>query len=150
MSTLAGNSLSAPRATSAIRWGRVSLVGLATVLAANIATVIVFFIGDAIVGYDPEFLVLDGPGPTITFTVFFSILAVLVYALVLRFSRNPVRHYTIIAAVALVLSIVPDLTYIPTVEGSSNGQVAVLVIMHIVAAAVIVAMLTRLAGPSKH
>jgi NADH:ubiquinone oxidoreductase subunit K len=76
-----------------------------------------------------------------------AIAAVLVYAGVLRLSRNPARVYTIIAAVALVVSLIPDITYIPTVEGSSNGQTAVLMVMHVVAAAVIVPMLTMLAGP---
>ena len=53
----------------------------------------------------------------------------------------------IIATVVLIVSIVPDLTYIPTVPGATGGQTAILILMHVVAAAVIVGMLTRLSRP---
>jgi hypothetical protein len=49
--------------------------------------------------------------------------------------------------VVLILSWIPDLTYIPTVPGSSPAQTAVLMVMHVVAAVVIVTMLTNLARP---
>jgi hypothetical protein len=140
-------SLSASRASCSISWGRVALVGLAAVIAATLANTIVYIVGDAIIGYDADFVVLSTIGGTYFFTIMLAIAAVLVYAGVLRLSRNPARVYTIIAAVALVVSLIPDITYIPTVEGSSNGQTAVLMVMHVVAAAVIVAMLTMLAGP---
>jgi hypothetical protein len=49
--------------------------------------------------------------------------------------------------VVLVLSVIPDFTYIPTVPGATAGQTAILVVMHVVAAGVIVGMLTTLARP---
>ena len=42
-----------------------------------------------------------------------------------------------------MVTLIPDFTYIPTVDGASNPQTAVLVAMHVIAAAVIVGMLTR-------
>ena len=48
-----------------------------------------------------------------------------------------------------VVTLVPDFTYIPGVDGASNGQTAVLVLMHVVAASVIVGMLTRLVRPAE-
>ena len=51
---------------------------------------------------------------------------------------------TNIAVMVLVLSLIPDLTYIPSVPGASAGQTAILMLMHIVAAVVIVSMLTTL------
>jgi hypothetical protein len=48
----------------------------------------------------------------------------------------------VISAIVFVVTVIPDLTYIPTVPGSSNVQTAVLILMHVIAAAVIVRMLT--------
>jgi hypothetical protein len=137
----------APRSTRAASWGRFALIGLATVVAAVLANVAVYFLGDALIGYDPDFLILQTVEPTISMTAMLAVVAVGLYAALLRFTRRPARIFAIVSAVLLVLSIVPDFTYIPTVEGSTNGQVAVLVLQHIVAAAVIVWMLTALARP---
>jgi hypothetical protein len=133
---------SAPVESRAIDWGRYALVGLGTVVAAVLANVLVYFVGSAVVGYDPQFIVLANVSATILFTVVPAIAAVLLYAVLLRFTANPVRIFTSIAAVVLVLSLIPDLTYIPTVPGATTGQTVILVLMHIVAAVVIVGMLT--------
>jgi hypothetical protein len=136
---------STPESSSAINWGRYALVGLATIVAAVAANVLVYVIGRAVIPVDPRFIVLTTVQPTIIFTIVPAIVAVLLYALLLRLTTNPERIFTWIAAVVLVLSIVPDLTYIPTVPGATAGQTALLVVMHVVAAVVIVAMLTGLA-----
>lgn len=135
---------SAQEERRAIDWGRYALVGLATVVAAVLANVIVYVIGSMIVTYNPQFVVLANPSGTILFTVVPAIVAVLLYAMLLRFTANPARIFTIIAAVVLILSWIPDLTYIPTVPGSSAEQTVVLMIMHLVAATVIVRTLTTL------
>lgn len=136
----------APGATRSVDWERYALVAIATVIAALAANLVVYAIGSLVVGYDPGFVVLATPGGTIIFTVVPAIVAVLVYAILLRTTSNSARTFTIVAAVVLILSWIPDLTYIPTVPGSSAGQTAVLMIMHAVAALVIVGMLTRFAG----
>jgi hypothetical protein len=48
-----------------------------------------------------------------------------------------------ISVVVFIVTLIPDFTYIPTVPGATNEQTAILVMMHVVAAAVIVPMLTR-------
>src|SRR5215203_6338763 len=128
---------STPGAARSVNWGRFALVGVATVIAAVLANVIVYFIGSAVVGYDPEFIVLSNASATILFTVVPAIAAVLLYAVLLRFTQNPARTFTIIAAVVLVVSLIPDVFYIPTVPGATGGQTAILSLMHVVAAAVI-------------
>ncbi len=140
-------SSSAPGEPRAVDWGRFALVGLGTVVVSVIANVLVYFIGSAVVAYDPRFIVLSNVQPAILFTVVPAIVAVLLYALLLRFSREPARIFTIVAAVVLVVSLIPDLLYIPTVPGATAGQTAVLMVMHLVAAGVIVWMLTTLARP---
>ncbi|MDF3015727.1 MAG: hypothetical protein K0R44_952 [Thermomicrobiales bacterium] len=66
------------------------------------------------------------------------------YAALIRFTSNPARIFTNIAIVVLILSLIPDLTYIPSVPGATTGQTAILMLMHVVAAVVIVSMLTTL------
>ena len=135
---------SEPEASRSLSWGRYALIGLATVVAAVLANVLVYFIGSAVVGYDPQFIVLANVSATILFTVVPAIVAVLLYAVLMRFTSNPARIFTNIAVVVLILSLIPDLTYIPSVPGASSGQTAILMLMHVVAAVVIVWMLTTL------
>src|SRR5215217_9136127 len=146
MSSIALTSSSVPMALSPVSRGRFALVGLGTVAAAVIANLLVYALGSAVVGYDPEFIVLANPSGTILFTVVPAIVAVLLYAVLMRFTSNPARIFTNIAIVVLILSLIPDLIYIPTVPGASTGQTAILMLMHVVAASVIVWTLTRLTG----
>jgi hypothetical protein len=122
--------------------------GLATVVAATAATTLVYAIGSALVAYDPRFLPLADVSGEIVFTLPAAIGAVLLYAALLRFARHPARTFAIISAVVFVVTAIPDFTYIPSVPGATAGQTAVLVVMHIVAAGVIVGMLTSF-GRSK-
>jgi len=134
----------APRATGR---GRYALIALGTIIAAILANVVVYYLGSLVVAYDPGFVVLANPSGTVIFTVFPAIVAVLLYAALLRFAKRPARTFSIIAAIVLIVSIVPDFTYIPTVPGATNGQTAILVLMHIVAATVIVGLLTTRTRP---
>jgi hypothetical protein len=145
MSSIALSSSSsspAPVAPRAVSWGRFALVGLGTVIAAVLANLLVYLIGSVVVGYDPQFVVLANASGTILFTVVPAIVAVLLYAALIRFTSNPARIFTNIAIVVLILSLIPDLTYIPSVPGATTGQTAILMVMHVVAAAVIVSILT--------
>jgi hypothetical protein len=127
--------------------GHVARVGLATTVAAVAANTLVYFIGSALVAYDARFLPLANVSGEIVFTLPAAIGAVLLYAALLRSARNPARTFAIIAAVVFVVATIPDFTYIPSVPGVTGGQTAILVLMHITAAAVIVRMLTTLARP---
>jgi hypothetical protein len=147
MSSFAFSSSNATPASSTERSHAFAKLGLATVVAAVLANVLVYFIGDALIGYDPDFIVLGNVSGAVIFTVVPAIVAVLLYGALLRYVANPARIFTIVSAVILALSVIPDLTYIPTVEGASNAQTAVLIFMHTVAAGVIVGMLTSFARP---
>jgi Family of unknown function (DUF6069) len=130
--------------------GRFALVGLATIAAAVLANVLVYAVGSVVVAYDPQFVVLANVVGTVLFTLVPAVVAVLLYAVLLRFAGNPARIFTNIAAVVLVLSLIPDITYIPTVPGASTGQTAILMLMHVAAAVVIVGLLTNLTrSPSR-
>jgi tryptophan-rich sensory protein len=146
MSSIA-TSASVPAESRARNRGRFALVGLGTIVAAVLANVLVYLIGSAVVGYDPRFLPLANVSGAILFTLVPAIVAVLLYAALLRFARHPARVFTVIAAVVFVVTLIPDFTYIPTVPGATGGQTAVLVLMHVVAAGVIVGLLTTRARP---
>lgn len=140
--------MSSPVRTSrATGWGRVARVGLATVAASVAATTLVYFLGGALVSYDPRFLPLANVSGAIVFTLPAAIVAALIYAALLRFARRPARTFTIISAIVFVVTLVPDFTYIPSVPGVTVAQTAILVLMHFVAAVVIVRMLTTLPRP---
>jgi len=123
-------------------WGGYALRGLGTVVAAVLANTLFYFVGGAVVAYDPDFIILSNPSGAMIFTVVPAIVAVLLYAALLRFSRHAAGIFTVIAAIVFVLTLIPDFTYIPTVPGSSVGQTAILVLMHVIAASVIVRLLT--------
>lgn len=130
-----------------IAWGGFARIGLATVVAAVLANTLFYYIGGLFVTYNPDFVVLANPSGTIIFTLASAIVAVPLYGALLRYTDNPVRNFNIIAAVVLVVSIVPDYTIILDEAGASTGQATILALMHVVAAAVIVGMLTTLARP---
>ena len=140
-------SSSAPTAARSGYRGRFALVGLGTVAAAVLANVLVYAVGSAVVGYDPRFLPLANVSGAIIFTIVPAIVAVLLYAILLRFARRPARVFAIIAAVVFVVTLIPDFTLIPAAPGATAGQTAILVLMHVVAAGVIVGLLTTLARP---
>ena len=126
-----------------VAWGAYALRGLATVAAAVVANTLFYYVAAAFVSYDPDFIVLSNPSGAAIFTVVPAIGAVLLYAGLLRFTPRPALIFSVIAAVTFAVTLIPDFTYIPTVEGASPAQTAVLIAMHVIAAVVIVGMLTR-------
>lgn len=129
---------------SAVNWSRFVLVGPGTVVAAVAANAATYFAAGALVAYNDEFLPLANVGATIIMTIAPAIVAVLLYAALLRFARHPARIFIAISAIVFVVSLVPDFTYIPSLPGVTDAQIAVLVLLHAVAAAVIVALLTSI------
>jgi hypothetical protein len=63
------------------------------------------------------------------------------YALVIRFARRPVRVFRLVAVVALVLSFGGPFS----IAGAPAPMVATLLVMHAVAAAIVVSLLTTVA-----
>ena len=127
--------------------GRVARVGLATVVAATAANTLIYFAAGTLVSYDPRFLPLANVSGAIVFTLPAAIVAVLVYAALLRFARKPGTHLHDHLRRRLRRRDDPGLHVHPDGTGRTVAQTAILVLMHIVAAAVIVRMLTALARP---
>ena len=80
-------------------------------------------------------------------TVIGVIAAGLVYALVARFAENPVRTFTIVAVVVLVLSLAAPLSVglqdPPEYPGTDAAAVGTLMLMHVLTAAIVIYSFTR-------
>ncbi len=129
-----------------VAFGRLLWAGPLAAFAAAVANAVVYFVA-YVLGAIPRDVVVEGFGPiTLEPVVFASVIgavaAAVVFAIVaLLARRRPIRTFNVVAAVALVLSF-----YTPfTVAGAPVAMVATLLLMHVVAAMVIVGVLTTLA-----
>lgn len=121
--------------------------GLMAVGGAVLATTAVRWLAVTSLDISPEFLPLGGPAPVIIFTLVAGAVAVGVYGVVRRTAKRPDRLFRRIAAVVLVVSFLPDLWLLSEgaadiYAGATPAGVAVLMVLHVVAAAVIVPVLT--------
>ena len=118
-------------------------VGPLAVVLSIIGVLIVRVLTVAILQPNPLPMSLGWGAPTI-FTGVLCTGAVLVFALVARFVKNPLRTYQIIALVVLVLSFLPDIAYAGSSIPGANWPTAIaLMIMHVVAWGITVYLLTR-------
>ena len=123
-------------------WGRLWLLGLLAIVGSVIVNAIIHTIAMAVLPISSQFFQLQGP-IYVVFTVVATIAAVLVFALVSRLSRRPIRLYRIIATIVLVLSLIPDLGLLSSTGGSWYA-VGTLMSMHIAAYLVCVGVLTTM------
>jgi len=130
--------------TSPIQLKKLWTVGPLTVLAAIVGVLIVRAI--ALMVLTPPF----APGLEMIFlpvvlTLVFCTAAVVVFALVGRFAKNPIRTYIIISAVFLVVSFLPDIAVVSApMPGAGWPYSITLMIMHVVAGFVTVYTLIKL------
>ena len=130
-------------ATHGFTWGRYARTGLLTIGLSVLANAVFFYAAQVAVPYDPAFLPLGNVSAPILFTVFPAVVAALLYAGLLQLVRkHAAMVFMVISAMTFVVTLIPDFTYIPTVDGVSNAEVAVLVVMHAIAATVITRGLT--------
>ncbi len=129
----------------AVDRARLRWVGPLTVAVAVIGNLIVRTLGVNLFAISDTFLALNVP-PTILFTLAGVLGAIGVFAWLGRRSPRPISRFTRVAAVVLVLSLVPDLGLLAApLAGTSLAAVGVLMVEHVVAAAVSVGLLTTLA-----
>ena len=124
-------------------------VGPLTVLAAIVGVLIVRTIARLILQppYAPGLAMFMIP---IVLTLVLCTAAVLVFALVGRFAKNPVRTYIIISFVFLIISFLPDIAAASMrMPGAGWPYSITLMIMHVVAGVITVLMLTRLTVAEK-
>jgi len=124
-------------------------VGPLTVLAAIIGVLIVRTIARLILQppYAPGLAMIMIP---IVLTFILCSAAVLVFALVGRFTKNPVPTYIIISFVFLIISFLPDIAAASMrMPGAGWPYSITLMIMHVVAGLITVSMLINLTATNK-
>ncbi len=123
--------------------GRLPKVGALAIGASVVANLIIRIIFVNLLGIGSEFPPL-GWGPPIIFTIMGVLGAVIVFAIVARFAKRPIRLFRIIALVVLVLSLLPDLGLLNAnaMPGTSLGSVIALMLMHVAAGAITIWLLT--------
>jgi len=130
--------------TSSIQLNKLWWVGPLTVLTAIIGVLIVRAIAMVILPapYAPGLAMIMLP---ILLTLILCTGAVLVFALVGRFAKNPVRTYLIISSIFLVISFLPDIAAVSApFPGAGWPYSITLMIMHVVAGFITVYMLIKL------
>lgn len=133
---------------SKLPFSRVLAAGGIAIVGSVIANLVVYFIGRMLVNSPADFQPLASPMPTIIFTVLNLVLATVVFAVINAFSKSPIRLFTIVAVVALLLGLIPDIMLLvnPAPMGMGTptfGAVVVLILMHFVGFAITMWAFTR-------
>ena len=131
--------------TERIAYGRLWWVGLLAVIASVIVNAIIVTIARGLFNVPQEF-------PPFTFPQFTFLTvagvagATIVFAVVGRFAKRPIRTFTWIAVVALILSWIPDFGLLAArpFPGTTIQSVGTLMFMHVTTAAICVGLLTTL------
>ncbi len=122
-------------------WRRIWLVGVLVIVASAITN---FAVDRVLVTVLPSLSEFDDlqVAKIEPFTIVGAIAAVLVFALVYRFSSRPNLLYRVIATVVLALSVLPDLGLLSAVPGASVTAISALFALHITEYLVCVGLLT--------
>ena len=135
--------------TERVVWGRLVPAGALALVLAVSANALVYLVASSL-GAMPQDVDANGQGPiTVTMVAITSVAGAaagtLVYAIVGRFTRRPVRAFRALSALALVLSFAGPFT----IPGAPAAMVAALLLMHAVAAIAVVGLLTTLAAKTE-
>ncbi len=135
-----------PVRTERVAWGRLVPAGALALVLAAAANAVVYLVASSL-GAMPQDVDANGQGPiTLPMVVAMSaagaVAGTLVYALVGRLARRPVRVFRLVSALALLLSFVGPLT----IPGAPAAMVAALLVMHVITAVIVAGLLTTLAA----
>ena len=132
MATAARTTSDARRVT----FGQLAKAWLTAAAISGIANVVLGLVAKAILD-TPNFGAFDPPPILISNTIF-TLLATLLFAVLLRRSVRPVSRFRTLALVAMVLSFAMPLSILtydnPRFEPANAGTIGVLILMHVVTA----------------
>lgn len=116
---------------------RIWRVGGVAIVASVVVNLMVFGVMGLFVDYPAEFPPLTA-GAIGFLTTVFTAIAVGVFAFVARRSKRPIRTYHIVAAIAFVLSIVPNIAAAANpaatpIPGATSQAFLLLIVFHVVA-----------------
>ena len=134
-----------------VAFGKLLWVGPLAIGVTVLADLLVRTVATAFFGVPERFVYLQAPF-LIGSIAFFGVLATLVFALVARFAHRPVRLYRLLASIALLASLLLPIMALSgqfPAPGMNLHIFWTMVVMHCVAALIMVSLLTRLALTSK-
>jgi hypothetical protein len=128
-----------------IALGHLWWVGLLTIIVSALINFMIALITQTLTTVSPAFTPLQAP-VFVTWTVIGCVGAIIVFALLARLTRRPIRNFQITALVVLLISLIPDfmvgvLRPFPTTTPLTVGA---LMLMHIATALVCVGLLVNL------
>jgi hypothetical protein len=132
-------------ADGGVSLGRLARVGGLAVALAIVVNVVIRTVAVSVLGIDGGFLPL-GVGPTVFFTVVGMAGAVVVFGLVIRLAKRPIRVFRRVALVVLLVSLAPDLLLLfsGSMPGMTVAGVFTLMVEHVASWAIAVGVLTSL------
>ncbi len=124
---------------------KIWMAALASIVAAVVGNVIVGTMVKLVFNIPPEFLPL-GTARYVIFTIIGMIGAIVVYVAVVKSTQQPVRMFTIVAVVFLIISYVPDILMLVVefMPGATVPGVVTLMAMHTVPALAAIFILPRM------
>jgi hypothetical protein len=124
--------------------GRLWWVGLLTVLASVIVNALIVLVAKALFAVAPTFTPLQVRS-VLVFTVIGAVGAVLVFALIMRWAKHPVRLFQRVAWVVLLVSLIPDLLlpFVQLFPGTTIPGVVALILMHVATGLICIGVLPR-------
>ncbi len=124
-------------------WASILIAGIASIVASMVANLIVWLIATSVFdvpgGFDP----LASAAPVVKASIAFGIVATITFVIILRFAKNPARTWMIVGLTGLLVSFILPLGLLSQDDSSGTG-VALLVLMHVVAAAIFIPTMLRL------
>ncbi len=141
-----------PAGKERIAYGKLPWVALLAALTAAVANALVYFAASGL-GFIPQSVLVPTPSgehpltvaPVVVSSAVGAVGAAVVFAIIGLFVRRPVRLFRIVATVVLVLSFASPLT----IPDAPVVMILSLEVMHVVAWAVIVGLLTTMARQAK-
>jgi hypothetical protein len=124
--------------------GRLWWVGLLTIVTAVVVNTLISLVAKALFTVAPTFLPLQMV--FIPFTVFGSLGAIIVFALLGRFARRPISTFRRTVWIVLLVSFIPDLLigFSQLFPGTTPLEVGTLMVMHVATAMICLNLLPRL------
>jgi hypothetical protein len=140
-----------PLASKKVSFSRALMAAGIAIVGSVIANLIVRWIGMLLVPVNADFVPLATWQPTAVMTTLFLVVATIVFLIVNAFTANPPRVYNIVALIALVVSLIPNVMMLlnpagvtlPNSGPPTTGAAIILMIQHVVAYAITVWSFTK-------
>jgi len=137
------------KSNSKLTFSRSLLAGAIAIALSVIANLVIRWLGLLIVPVDPGFMPLSTWQPVAIMTTLFLVVATIVFLVINAFAANPPRVFSIVALIALIISLIPNVLMLfnsaplPNLGTPTPGAAIILMLQHVAAYAITVWAFTR-------